>query len=48
MAALKPGQPTQFKVQRRDDTMEANVTPGRRPKPKQQQNGQPVPGLPGR
>jgi serine protease DegQ len=35
VAALKPGEATQFKVQRRDQSMELNVTPGLRPKPTQ-------------
>jgi serine protease DegQ len=33
VAALKPGTPTVFKVQRRDDAVQLNVTPGLRPKP---------------
>jgi serine protease DegQ len=41
VASLKPGAATQFKLQRRDDNLEVTVTPGKRPKPKQQQ--QPVP-----
>ncbi len=32
VAALKPGAPAKFKVQRRDDAMDLNVTPGLRPK----------------
>ncbi|MEJ8837975.1 trypsin-like peptidase domain-containing protein [Ramlibacter sp. AN1133] len=47
VAALKPGTATQFKLQRRDDGVEVTVTPGKRPKPKQQAP-QVVPGLPGR
>jgi serine protease DegQ len=35
VAALKPGTPTPFKVQRRDDALELNVTPGLRPKPRE-------------
>ena len=35
VAGLKPGNATKFKVQRRDDSVEVNVTPGKRPKPKQ-------------
>ena len=34
VAALKPGTPTTFKVQRRDDSLQLNVTPGLRPKPR--------------
>ncbi|HSW19355.1 MAG TPA: trypsin-like peptidase domain-containing protein [Ramlibacter sp.] len=34
VAALKPGTATPFKVQRRDQAMELNVTPGLRPKPR--------------
>jgi serine protease DegQ len=39
VAALKPGQPAKFHVQRRDDSMDLNVTPGLRPRarPAQQQ-----------
>jgi S1-C subfamily serine protease len=44
VAALKPGQATQFKVQRREDNVEVTVTPGKRPKPRPQQA--PQPGLP--
>ena len=40
VAGLKPGAPTPFKVQRRDDTSEVTVTPGKRPKPKQLQQQQ--------
>jgi Do/DeqQ family serine protease len=36
VAALKPGLATQFKLQRREDKVEVTVTPGKRPKPKQQ------------
>ena len=43
VAALKPGTATKFHVQRRDDTVELNVTPGKRPKPKQQLQPQDVP-----
>jgi Do/DeqQ family serine protease len=32
VAALKPGQPAKFRVQRRDDAMDLTVTPGLRPK----------------
>jgi Do/DeqQ family serine protease len=32
VAALKPGQPAKFRVQRRDDAVELTVTPGLRPK----------------
>jgi len=46
VAALKPGNATQFKLQRRDDGLEVTVTPGRRPKPRQQVP-QLAPGLPG-
>lgn len=34
VAALKPGAATAFKLQRRDDTLALNVTPGLRPKPR--------------
>ncbi|HYF17711.1 MAG TPA: trypsin-like peptidase domain-containing protein [Ramlibacter sp.] len=37
VAALKPGTPTPFKVQRRDDSLQVSVTPGLRPKPRQLQ-----------
>jgi serine protease DegQ len=47
VAALKPGTATQFRLQRRDDKVEVTVTPGRRPKPKQQVPQLPQ-GLPGR
>ncbi|MDP3618335.1 MAG: trypsin-like peptidase domain-containing protein [Ramlibacter sp.] len=33
VAALKPGTPSKFKILRRDDSEELNVTPGLRPKP---------------
>ncbi len=33
VAALKPGEPAAFKVQRRDQTLDLQVTPGLRPKP---------------
>ncbi|HEX2546951.1 MAG TPA: trypsin-like peptidase domain-containing protein [Ramlibacter sp.] len=36
VAALKPGTATPFKLQRREDNVEVTVTPGRRPKPRQQ------------
>ena len=35
VAALKPGIETKFKVQRREQSFEVNVTPGLRPKPRQ-------------
>ena len=47
VASLKPGIATQFKLQRRDDSVDVTVTPGKRPKPRQQA-GQPIPGLPSR
>ena len=47
VASLKPGSATAFKLQRRNDDVEVTVTPGRRPKPRQQA-GQPIPGLPAR
>jgi serine protease DegQ len=34
VANLKPGAATKFRVQRRDDSVELSVTPGKRPKPK--------------
>ena len=34
VAALKPGTPTPFKVQRRDESLQLNVVPGLRPKPR--------------
>lgn len=37
VAALKPGAATPFKVQRRDDSVDVTVTPGKRPKPRPQQ-----------
>jgi serine protease DegQ len=37
VAALKPGNATQFKVQRKEDAVEMNVTPGKRPKPRPQE-----------
>jgi len=40
VAGLKPGAATKFKVQRRDDSMELTVTPGKRPKPRQSQQQQ--------
>ena len=33
VAALKPGTPSMFRILRRDDALELNVTPGLRPKP---------------
>jgi Do/DeqQ family serine protease len=36
VASLKPGVPTQFKLQRREDGVDVTVTPGKRPKPRQQ------------
>jgi S1-C subfamily serine protease len=41
VAALKPGVATPFKLQRRDENMEVTVTPGKRPKPRQQQQALP-------
>ncbi|TFZ07341.1 Do family serine endopeptidase [Ramlibacter henchirensis] len=35
VAALKPGTPAPFKVQRREESLQLNVTPGLRPKPRQ-------------
>ena len=35
VASLKPGTPTVFKVQRREDSVQLNVTPGLRPRPRQ-------------
>jgi hypothetical protein len=32
VAALKPGTPTKFRVQRRDEGVDLTVTPGLRPK----------------
>jgi len=37
VAALKPGTPTRFKLQRREDAVEVSVTPGLRPRPRQLQ-----------
>lgn len=37
VAGLKPGTATQFKVQRKDDAVEMSLTPGKRPKPRPQQ-----------
>jgi serine protease DegQ len=34
VAALKPGTPTPFKVHRRDESLQLNVVPGLRPKPR--------------
>jgi serine protease DegQ len=42
VASLKPGNATQFKLQRRDESLEVTVTPGKRPKPKPQP-AQPIP-----
>jgi Do/DeqQ family serine protease len=36
VASLKPGSPARFKLQRREDNVDVTVTPGKRPKPKQQ------------
>jgi serine protease DegQ len=36
VASLKPGTPARFKLQRREDNVDVTVTPGKRPKPKQQ------------
>jgi Do/DeqQ family serine protease len=36
VAGLKPGTPAQFRIQRRDDISEITVTPGKRPRPRQQ------------
>ena len=47
VAALKPGTATPFRLQRRDDNVDVTVTPGRRPKPRQQPPQLPQ-GLPGR
>ena len=38
VASLKPGVASKFVVQRRDEKLEVNVSPGIRPKPKKQQN----------
>jgi S1-C subfamily serine protease len=45
VASLKPGTATQFKLQRREDHVDVTVTPGKRPKPRQQagQGGVPQP-----
>jgi serine protease DegQ len=37
VAGLKPGSATEFKVQRRDESLEVNVTPGKRPRRQQLQ-----------
>ncbi|MEJ7928476.1 trypsin-like peptidase domain-containing protein [Ramlibacter sp. AN1015] len=37
VASLKPGAPAPFKVQRRSDAVEVNVTPGERPRPQELQ-----------
>ena len=34
VAALKPGTPAKFRLQRRDQAMDLDVTPGVRPKPR--------------
>ena len=44
VAGLKPGEATRFRLQRRDDGVDVNVTPGKRPKPRPLQ--QQPPGLP--
>jgi serine protease DegQ len=44
VAALKPGNATPFKVQRREDGVDMTVTPGKRPKPKPQQLPAQIPG----
>ncbi len=36
VAALKPGEPAAFKIQRRDQSLELQVTPGLRPRPRPQ------------
>jgi S1-C subfamily serine protease len=36
VASLKPGTATPFKLQRREDNVDVTVTPGKRPKPRQQ------------
>jgi serine protease DegQ len=41
VAALKPGTATQFKLQRRDDSVDVTVTPGKRPKAPRPQPQQP-------
>lgn len=46
VASLKPGTATPFKLQRREDRVEVTVTPGRRPKPRQQV-APAAPGVPG-
>ncbi len=43
VAALKPGTATPFKLQRREDNVDVTVTPGKRPKPRQQQMPQALP-----
>src|SRR3954470_24212921 len=43
VASLKPGTAAQFKLQRREDNVEVTVTPGKRPKPKQQAQQPAVP-----
>jgi serine protease DegQ len=37
VASLKPGIATEFKLQRRNESVEVTVSPGKRPKPRQQQ-----------
>ena len=41
VAALKPGASPPFKLQRRDETVEVTVVPGKRPKPRAQLQMQP-------
>ena len=41
VAGLKPGTSTAFKLQRRDDNLSVNVTPGKRPRLRQQAQPQP-------
>jgi S1-C subfamily serine protease len=36
VAALKPGTPSQFRLQRREQQLDVDVTPGVRPKPRRQ------------
>jgi serine protease DegQ len=35
VAGLKPGEATKFRIQRKGDDVEVDVTPGKRPKPRQ-------------
>ena len=35
VASLKPGDPSPFRVQRREESVTLTVTPGQRPKPRQ-------------